>query len=76
MEEDAKHIQKMLNLREEKTAEREICTSGSLMTKECLIEENKTLKEEIKLLRASIDKNPELTRSALEKTKLREQLQR
>jgi kinesin family protein 15 len=76
MEEDAKRIKIMLNLREEKVGEMEFCTSGSLMTKECLIEENKTLKGEIKLLRDSIDKNPELTRSALENTKLREQLQR
>ncbi|ESQ48192.1 hypothetical protein EUTSA_v10019874mg [Eutrema salsugineum] len=76
MEEDAKCIKIMLNLREEKVGEMELSTSGSLMTKECLIEENKSLKGEIKLLRASIDKNPELTRSALENTKLREQLQR
>ncbi|KAL1202656.1 Kinesin-like protein KIN-12C [Cardamine amara subsp. amara] len=76
MEEDTKRIKIMLNLQEEKAGEMEICTSGSLMTKESLIEENKTLKGEIKLLRASIDKNPELTRSALENTKLREQLQR
>ncbi|XP_010505456.1 PREDICTED: kinesin-like protein KIN-12C [Camelina sativa] len=76
MEEDAKRIKIMLNLREENVGEMEFCTSGSLMTKECLIEENKTLKGEIKLLLDSIDKNPELTRSALENTKLREQLQR
>lgn len=76
MEEDAKRIKIMLNLREEKVGEMEFCTPGPLMTKECLIEENKTLKGEIKLLRDSIDKNPELTRSALENTKLWEQLQR
>lgn len=76
MEEDTKCIKIMLNLREEKAGEMEFSTSGSMMTKECLIEENKSLKGEIKLLRASIDKNPELTRQALENTKLREQLQR
>ncbi|VVA97974.1 unnamed protein product [Arabis nemorensis] len=76
MEEDAKCIKIMLNLREEKVGEMEFSTSGSLMTKECLIEENKSLKGEIKLLRASIDKNPELTRQALENIKLREQLHR
>ncbi|XP_010487614.1 PREDICTED: kinesin-like protein KIN-12C isoform X1 [Camelina sativa] len=76
MEEDAKRIKIMLDLREENVGEMEFCMSGSLMTKECLIEENKTLKGEIKLLLDSIDKNPELTRSALENTKLREQLQR
>ncbi|KFK39076.1 hypothetical protein AALP_AA3G197400 [Arabis alpina] len=76
MEEDAKCIKIMLNLREEKVGEMEFSTSGSLITKECLIEENKSLNGEIKLLRASIDKNPELTRQALENTKLREQLQR
>lgn len=76
MEEDATCIKIMLNLREEKVGEMENSTSGSLMTKESLIEENKSLKGEIKLLRESIDKNPRLTRSALENTKLREQLQR
>ncbi|CAA7015568.1 unnamed protein product [Microthlaspi erraticum] len=76
MEEDAKCIKTMLNLREEKVGEMENSASGSLMTKENLIEENKCLKGEIKLLRESIDKNPELRRSALENTKLREQLQR
>ncbi|KAG7577602.1 Kinesin motor domain [Arabidopsis thaliana x Arabidopsis arenosa] len=76
MEEDAKRIKIMLSLREEKVGEMEFCTSGPLMTKDCLIEENKTLKGEIKLLRDSIDKNPELTRLALENIKLQEQLQR
>ncbi|EOA29710.1 hypothetical protein CARUB_v10012795mg [Capsella rubella] len=76
MEEDAKRIKIMLKLRDKKVGEMELCSSDSLRKKECLIEENKTLKGEIKLLLDSIDKNPELTRSALENTKLREQLQR
>ncbi|CAH8337077.1 unnamed protein product [Eruca vesicaria subsp. sativa] len=76
MEEDAKCIKRMLNLQQEKVGETEFLTSGSLMTNDCLIEENKSLKGEINLLREIMDKNPELKRSTLENTKLREQLLR
>ncbi|XP_048631445.1 kinesin-like protein KIN-12C isoform X2 [Brassica napus] len=76
MEEDAKCIKRMLNLQQEKVGETEFSTSDSLMTNECLIEENKSLKGEINLLREIMDKNPELKRSTLENTKLREQLLR
>ncbi|RID63434.1 hypothetical protein BRARA_E02444 [Brassica rapa] len=76
MEEDAKCIKRMLNLQQEKVGETEFSTSDSLMTNECLIEENKSLKGEVNLLREIMDKNPELKRSTLENTKLREQLLR
>uniref|UniRef100_A0A0D3CJB8 Kinesin motor domain-containing protein n=1 Tax=Brassica oleracea var. oleracea TaxID=109376 RepID=A0A0D3CJB8_BRAOL len=76
MEEDAKCIKRMLNLQQEKVGETEFSTSDSLMTNECLIEENKSLKGEINLLREIMDKNPQLKRSTLENTKLREQLLR
>ncbi|KAF8089454.1 hypothetical protein N665_0505s0004 [Sinapis alba] len=76
MDDDAKCIKRMLNLQQEKVGETEYSTSDSLMTNECLIEENKSLKGEINLLRESMDKNPELKRSTLENTKLREQLLR
>ena len=39
------------------------------------MEENQALKEEIQLLQTKIDRNPELTRFALENIRLLEQLQ-
>lgn len=41
-----------------------------------LLEENNALTEEIQLLRARLDKNPEVTRFALENIRLLDQLRR
>jgi len=41
-----------------------------------LLEENKTLSQEIDLLKARLDKNPEVTRFALENIRLSSQLKR
>jgi kinesin family protein 15 len=40
------------------------------------LEENQALKEELQLLRVRLDKNPELTRFAMENIRLMDQLQR
>ncbi|KAK3190165.1 hypothetical protein Dsin_029726 [Dipteronia sinensis] len=74
-EEDAQHIKMMLKFREEKIKQLELLVNGCLSTEKYLSEENKALKEEIQLLQGRIDRNPELTRFALENIRLLEQLQ-
>lgn len=75
-EENAQRIKLILRFREEKIKQLELLVSGSLSTETYLQEENKILKEEIQVLQERIDKNPELTRFALENIRLLEQLQR
>ncbi|KAG8483283.1 hypothetical protein CXB51_022346 [Gossypium anomalum] len=53
----------------------ESLATGLVSTEEYLMEENQALKAEIQLLRTKIDRNPELTRFALENIRLIEQLQ-
>ncbi|KAK2647075.1 hypothetical protein Ddye_022270 [Dipteronia dyeriana] len=74
-EEDAQRIKMMLKFREEKIKQLELLVIGCLSTEKYLSEENKALQEEIQLLQGRIDKNPELTRFALENIRLLEQLQ-
>ncbi|KAI9195107.1 hypothetical protein LWI28_011738 [Acer negundo] len=74
-EEDAQRIKMMLKFREEKIKQLELLVNGCLSTEKYLSEENKALKEEIQLLQGRIDRNPELTRFALENIRLLEQLQ-
>lgn len=65
----------MLRFREEKIKQLEFLVHGKLSFDTYLEEENKALLEEIQLLRARTDRNPELTRFALENIRLQEQLQ-
>lgn len=74
-EEDAQCTKMILNFREEKIEKNELLVTGLISAENYLMEENKALKEEIKLLRAKIDRNPEVTRFALENIRLLEQLQ-
>lgn len=74
-EEDVQHTKMMLRFREEKIKNLELLTTGLVSTEEYFIEENRALKDEIQLLQAKIDRNPELTRFALENIRLIEQLQ-
>lgn len=54
----------------------EILLGGLMPADTYLVEENKALFEEIQQLRAKVDKNPEVTRFALENIRLLEQLRR
>ncbi|XP_037494827.1 kinesin-like protein KIN-12C [Jatropha curcas] len=74
-EEELKQTKVMLRFRDDKIKQLEFLVDGSLPVDHYLMEENKSLKEEILLLQARIDKNPELTRSALENLELLKQLQ-
>ncbi|KAL1811940.1 hypothetical protein ACET3Z_022005 [Daucus carota] len=75
-EEDTRCTKMMLKFREERIQRMEILLGGLMPTDTYLVEENKALSEEIQQLRAKLDKNPEVTRFALENIRLLEQLRR
>lgn len=66
----------MLRFREDKIQRMESLLGGSLPPDSYLLEENRALCEEIQLLQAKVDKNPEVTRFALENIRLLDQLRR
>ncbi|KAF5206813.1 Kinesin, partial [Thalictrum thalictroides] len=73
-EEDAQRTKMIVRFREEKIKRLELLSDGLVSADEYLMEENKALLEENQLLQARIDRNPELTRFALENIRLIEQL--
>lgn len=66
----------MLKFREDKIHRMESLVAGSIPANSYLLEENNMLSEEIQMLRAKVDRNPEVTRFALENIRLLEQLRR
>ena len=66
----------MLRFREDKIQRMESVISGSIPAESYLVEENKALSEEIQLLQAKLDRNPEVTRFALENIRLLDQIRR
>eukprot|EP00257_Ricinus_communis_P017920 XP_015576480.1 kinesin-like protein KIN-12F [Ricinus communis] len=75
-EEDTRSTKMMLRFREDKIQRMESLLGGSLPQDTYLLEENRALCEEIQLLQAKVDKNPEVTRFALENIRLLDQLRR
>ncbi|VVA94014.1 unnamed protein product [Arabis nemorensis] len=75
-EEDTRSTKMMLRFREDKIQRLESLVGNHISADSFLLEENKGLSEEIQLLQAKIDKNPELTRFALENIRLLDQLRR
>ena len=73
-EEDCLRARMILRFREEKIKRLELFADGLISVDKYLMEENNTLKEEIHLLRERIDRNPELTRFALENMRLLDQI--
>lgn len=66
----------MLKFREDKIQRMESLLGGSIPAETYLLDENRGLSEEIQLLRAKIDRNPEVIRFALENIRLLDQLRR
>lgn len=66
----------MLRFREEKIQRMELLLGSNIPADSFLLEENRVLTEELQLLQAKIDKNPEVTRFALENIRLLDQLRR
>ncbi|KAH9656269.1 kinesin-like protein KIN-12D [Citrus sinensis] len=75
-EEDTRGTKMMLRFREDKIQRMELLLGGSLPADSFLLEENRALSEQIQLLQSKIDRNPEVTRFALENIRLLEQLRR
>ncbi|XP_010276535.1 PREDICTED: kinesin-like protein KIN-12C isoform X2 [Nelumbo nucifera] len=73
-DEDAECTKMMLKFREDKIKRLELLADGLVSGDEYLMEENSALAEEIQLLQGRIDRNPELTRFALENIRLVNQL--
>ncbi|KAL4581238.1 hypothetical protein LXL04_017448 [Taraxacum kok-saghyz] len=75
-EDDNKCTKMMLKFREDKIHRMKSLVAGSIPSDSYMLEENKMLTEEIQMLRAKVDRNPEVTRFALENIRLLEQLRR
>uniref|UniRef100_A0ACD5XRF6 Uncharacterized protein n=1 Tax=Avena sativa TaxID=4498 RepID=A0ACD5XRF6_AVESA len=75
-EEDTRCAKMTLKFREDKIHRMEALVHNKLPAESYLLEDIKTLLQEIELLRAKVDKNPEVTRFALENIRLSNQLKR
>ncbi|RLN30925.1 phragmoplast orienting kinesin 2 [Panicum miliaceum] len=75
-EHDTRSAKMMLKFRDEKIYRMDALVNKILPAESYLLEENKTLSQEIDLLKARLDKNPEVTRFALENIRLSSQLKR
>ncbi|KAJ4965860.1 hypothetical protein NE237_017709 [Protea cynaroides] len=75
-EEDNLRTKMMLKFREDKIRGMESLIGGLTPYDTYLLEENRALSKETELLRAGIDRNPEVTRFAMENIRLLDQLRR
>lgn len=66
----------MLKFREDKINRMEAVVKGEMAPDLYLVEDNKALTKEIELLCARVDRNPEVTRFALENIRLLDQIRR
>ncbi|KAJ7566661.1 hypothetical protein O6H91_02G113500 [Diphasiastrum complanatum] len=75
-EDEAQCGKMMLRFREDKIRRLECLTDGLISADKCLAEERNALTEELHLVSTRIDRNPEVTRFAMENIRLMEQLRR
>ncbi|GAB2250392.1 hypothetical protein Droror1_Dr00016642 [Drosera rotundifolia] len=75
-EEDMRSTKMMLKFREDKIQRMEALLGELIPVDAYLLDENSALSEEIQLLRAKVDRNPEVTRFALENIRLLDQLRK
>ncbi|OVA15456.1 Kinesin [Macleaya cordata] len=75
-EEDTQCTKMMLKFREDKIQRMESLVGGLIPSDMYLLVENSALSEELQLLRAKVDRNPEVTRFALENIRLLEKLRK
>ncbi|XP_017698849.2 kinesin-like protein KIN-12F [Phoenix dactylifera] len=75
-EEDTRCTKMMLKFREDKIHRLENLLKGVVTTDSYLQEENNALSEQVQLLCARVDRNPEVTRFALENIRLLDQLRK
>jgi kinesin family protein 15 len=75
-EEESQCGKMVLRFRDEKIQRLESLSQGVLEVDTYLAEEKKMLSEELQLLRGRINRNPELTRFAMENIRLLDQIKR
>ncbi|KAK8964303.1 Kinesin-like protein KIN12B [Platanthera guangdongensis] len=75
-EEDTQCSKMMIKFREDTIYRMEALLNGLIPSESYLVQENNTLSEEIRLLQLKVDRNPEVTRFALENIRLLEQLKK
>ncbi|CAN4107643.1 unnamed protein product [Withania somnifera] len=75
-EEDNRSTKMMLKFREDRIQRMESLVNGLIPADSYLLEENSALTEEIQLLQAKVERNPEVTRFACENIRLLEELRR
>ncbi|MCL7043707.1 hypothetical protein MKW94_003814 [Papaver nudicaule] len=75
-EEDTQCTKMMLKFREDKIQRMESLVGGLIPSDAYLLEETDALSEELKLLRVRADRNPEVTRFALENIRLLEKIRK
>ncbi|XP_027348323.1 kinesin-like protein KIN-12D [Abrus precatorius] len=75
-EEDTRSCKMMLRFREDKIHRLESRVASSIPADTFLQEENKALSDEIQILQGKLDRNPEVTRFAVENIRLLDQLRR
>lgn len=66
----------MLKFREDKIQRMESVLAGSIPMDSYLLEENNMLNEEIRIISSKANRNPEVTRFAVENIRLLEQIRR
>jgi kinesin family protein 15 len=75
-EDDSQCSKMMLRFREDKIKRLESVANGFLSSDAFLVQEKNALVEELQLVQGRLDRNPELTRFAMENIRLLEQLRR
>jgi len=75
-EDDSQCSKMMLRFREDKIKRLESVANGFLSADAFLVQEKNALVEELQLVQGRLDRNPELTRFAMENIRLLEQLRR
>lgn len=75
-EDDGQCCKMLLRFREDKIRRLEALSSGMMSTDIYLRQENDFLMNELRLMQEKADRNPELTRFAMENIRLLEQLRR
>lgn len=75
-EADTQSSKMILRFREDKIRRLETLSQGLLSVDSYLAEEGKMLMEELQLMREKVDRNPELTRFAMENIRLLDQFHR
>lgn len=73
-QEETQRTKMMLKFREDKIKRLELLLDGLISADEFYLDENRALREENQLLQAKIERNPEVTRFAMENIRLLEQI--